>query len=570
MAPAIAFLAVMLGVTSSAQAGVSAGWHLLTPMAAKRTHAAVVTLRDGRVLVTGGAGASDAATATAELYDPVKDAWLPAGTMTRPRERHTATLLADGRVLVVGGDGIALASAEIYDPKDSSWKATAPLTTSRTAHTATLLPSGRVFVAGGGSNRSEEFDPAGGEWTHDGGMITPRSRHTATLLATGQVLLAGGEATASGEPTAAVEVYDPSTRSYHAADPMQSARLDQTATVLLDGRVLVVGGGSGAELYSPASGDWSQTAVPLFAASEHTATRLDSGEVLIIGGAGGISGNQAQSYDPGRDAWKARGTMAEYRRGHIAAALADGTVLVAGGREEFFGLIVASAERWTPTATLAVDDTLDLDEGQPATLRVRNTGKTPLWLGRFGLSGGSGFTVVADTCSSVRLAPQQECALTLTFAASAAGRTTAALTFPANTAIGAHAVTLVGHAAARDATPEPTPAATPQASPPAVQPPAKAPPSVFVSIPFRNGYRIGEVPRSQACRGRLTVTLLHGRQVLATRRTRLDRHCRYSVTFRIRRSTLAGARRLSVKVRFAGNRRLSPVTNRFTVDVPIA
>ncbi len=88
--------------------------------------------------------------------------------MKRDRFGHTATLLADGRVLVAGGnsstDGIS-ASAELFDPATGSWSLTTPMPTARYYHTATLLADGRVLVAGGYNPtsgylaRAELYDP---------------------------------------------------------------------------------------------------------------------------------------------------------------------------------------------------------------------------------------------------------------------------------------------------------------------------------------------------------------------------------------------------------------------------
>ena len=54
--------------------------------------------------------------ASAELYDPSSGTWSPTGGMLKARSGHTATLLADGTVLVTGGGGSALVTAELYDP----------------------------------------------------------------------------------------------------------------------------------------------------------------------------------------------------------------------------------------------------------------------------------------------------------------------------------------------------------------------------------------------------------------------------------------------------------------------
>src|SRR5436190_23571104 len=89
------------------------------------------------------------------------------GPMALPRKGHTATVLADGRVLIVGGqDGSGvLSAAEIYDPVTQSFQLAGSLAAARYGHTATLLADGRVLIAGGADatgplSSAEIFDPA--------------------------------------------------------------------------------------------------------------------------------------------------------------------------------------------------------------------------------------------------------------------------------------------------------------------------------------------------------------------------------------------------------------------------
>ena len=93
-------------------------------------------------------------------YDPVNQAWTPAGSMNYPRNGATVTTLPDGRVLVAGGtarqeslfeqgEEELIAFTELYDPATNTWSVGPELAIPRTNHTATTLPDGRVLITGG-------------------------------------------------------------------------------------------------------------------------------------------------------------------------------------------------------------------------------------------------------------------------------------------------------------------------------------------------------------------------------------------------------------------------------------
>src|SRR5439155_23495968 len=82
--------------------------------------------------------------------------------MISPRAYHTSTLLPDGRVLLTGGEqgtGVPLLkTAELYDPGTGQFTQVAHIMTiAREKHTATLLQDGRVLIVGG--KQADTYDP---------------------------------------------------------------------------------------------------------------------------------------------------------------------------------------------------------------------------------------------------------------------------------------------------------------------------------------------------------------------------------------------------------------------------
>lgn len=278
-----------------------------------RTFCTATLLRSGMVLVAGGQTANypQTFTNTAELFDPTTGLFQTTGSMTVPRTGHTATLLADGKVLIAGGrnnDGITQ-TAEIYDPATGTFLRTGDMVAARWGHTATLLANGKVLVTGGRSQpggdaealtTAELYDPGSGTFSPTGSLMIARSGHTATLLPSGQVFFVGGVAGPTDDnlsvqidPT--TEIYDPSAGRFSYAGKMISPRIQQTATLLTNGTVLIVGGWT-----TDQNGDYHTTA-------------------------------SAEIYDPVTSSFSPAGSLAMSRGLHSAVALADGTVLITGG-----------------------------------------------------------------------------------------------------------------------------------------------------------------------------------------------------------------------------------------------
>lgn len=285
-------------------------WTSTGSMNVARTSARALLLPNGDVLTMGGCINSDclgSTTASAEIYNPATGNWTATGSMLKGRAEFIAVLLSNGDVLVAGGctsygaNGClaVTTAAEIYNPSTGKWSSTAALRAARMAMTATVLANGKVLVAGGQTSAhdalgsSELYNPTAGTFSLTGKLITPRSGHTATLLQNGLVLMAGGE-NVSGISLQKAELYSSSTGTYSATGNMPSNRQEHSAVLLSNGYVLVSGGNkvtsagttvlATCATYNPATGTWTSAGSMSSTRVDHSATLLTNGHVLVAGG----------------------------------------------------------------------------------------------------------------------------------------------------------------------------------------------------------------------------------------------------------------------------------------------
>jgi hypothetical protein len=262
------------------------------PIQLRSNHAAVL-LRDGRVLLVGGC---QPCAAIAEIYNPKTGTFARTGNMSHDQWVYSAVLLKNGKVLVIGQ-----ITAELFDPATETFVS---LSSTGGWHvpvggwngpygfmTATLLADGTVLLASGSSVLL--YDPVNEVFRQLPTKTIPLAEATATPLLDGSVLFIGGNngdvVWEEGPLAGPSMVYDPGIQIFKPKANMTTGRTPgHTATMLKDGRVLIAGGRfdglESAELYNPATGTFSRTTDMLRSRTYHTATLLRDGRVLITGG----------------------------------------------------------------------------------------------------------------------------------------------------------------------------------------------------------------------------------------------------------------------------------------------
>ncbi len=219
-------------------------------------------LADGSLLVCGGyiGGGAYGDTCERVTFGPGgPSSEIVAERPGLPWFRHSATLLADGRILLVGGSVAQTGSlVDIYDPFLGALTSHTPMQVARYRHGAASLPDGRVLITGGneGILSAEIYDPATNSWSSVSDMDEGFNGHTSLSLADGSVLIFGDRG--AGDPDSrSVFRFDVATGLFVRAGELETPRHDGASVVVADGRVLTLGGNDPltegidtAELYS--------------------------------------------------------------------------------------------------------------------------------------------------------------------------------------------------------------------------------------------------------------------------------------------------------------------------------
>lgn len=373
------------------------------------SHAATLISPSGLVLVVGGkgrSGSSEVVLDSAEIFDPTTGSFAPAaGTLAgggkvgaSGRMAHSAVALPTGRVLVVGGqtDTVGQAGLDTCELFAGASEKFLPVLGNLSEPKSEVLAipyvaGGTTFVMIAGGRRADPQSPAAGQVSvrtadlyraqdnrvepapSGAQLITGRFGARATLLLSGEYVVQGGVERPSENaiPTPAgfeVFSFDPATGVGVFAQSSQelpgdgnaALNVDRFATdaAILGENAAVFGGSDDAtdpsraldtiEFYDPTSNSWTVVAARLATPRHgHTATRLANGDVLVVGGRSATLpalGTTEIVSGSGVNATVAKGpALRTARRNHTATLLSNGQILIVGG-EDAAGVPLAAAE----------------------------------------------------------------------------------------------------------------------------------------------------------------------------------------------------------------------------------
>ncbi len=345
-------------------------------VAGRHAHTATFVPVINKVLIMGGAvfnaDGSETFLRSAELFDPATGAFTALPDLPGPRAYHTATALADGRVVVAGGlspiNGAvsAIISGIIVDAsKVDAPYADIQLGEPRAHHTATLLEdAGMIVLVGGCKGAGCGTNSASGTSTTSFGSTVETIDTTTfqiTRLPAGVLATPRAMHQALGFPAGARGLIVV-TGGLNANGALKSVELLQVST------------NASSPLVNIYSGDDLPT--PLV---RHQMTQFND-KYMITGGQsaapGGVLDDNAEALATvtlcnavnTAGACTALQPMLSPRFGHLATNLTDGQILVVGG--SVFGATQLAAERFNAAANPQWSPT---GSGRPIVARQRAT-----------------------------------------------------------------------------------------------------------------------------------------------------------------------------------------------------
>ncbi len=224
-------------------------------------------LNDESILLVGGQDLVDSATATihnrAELLNPNTDNLTILPNLTFPRTYHSATLLADGRVLIAGGivsftsTVAALSGLQpfastnrtlLYDPNSKTFSDGPNMSVGRSHQCAIRLNDGRVWLAGGFSRiisamleTTEFYNPSSNSFSAGPLLPIPNSLFNCTLLGDGNVILSPGTEILSSN---SIFLFDVKANKVTLLPALRFGRMASALAVGQDDSFLLFGGGA--------------------------------------------------------------------------------------------------------------------------------------------------------------------------------------------------------------------------------------------------------------------------------------------------------------------------------------
>ena len=361
-------------------------WSPTGPMIAGRMQHGQAVLKDGRVLIVGGASGKELTILnTAEIFDPATRSFfkVPAIMSEARRSIYTIVTMRDGRVLIAGGRNFdnpnapgakVHDSAEIFDPKTNTFTPTGSMNVPRNMFMAILLDDGRVLIAGGGNNAggarsmaydtAELYDPATGTFKLlKSKMSVPRQYHNIVKLLDGTVLVVGGSRGPGLEgANTKVDRFDPVTETFtFVGETHAPIGCNACAAVLRDGRVILAGSyddttipatsSNAADIYDPKTNSFIRTPGPTHAQIDSESVRLLDGTVLSPGGMNQKSqvSSCTSLFSPVCNVFVPADSLQFPRTPAYPVLLRDGRPMIIGGQTS--GQLNTIAEIFTPSVS---------------------------------------------------------------------------------------------------------------------------------------------------------------------------------------------------------------------------